>query len=385
MDNLAHSLVGLAASKAGLEKFSPGATSVCILAANAPDLDFISAISGDRWMVLHYHRGVSHSILGTLLLALAIPALFCVIDRVVSHTRGRPKRYRFGGLLLASLIVCATHPLLDWTNNYGVRPLLPWSGRWFYGDLVFVVDPILWLVFGAAAFLLTSKSKQQVSLWGFLAATLTVLVVYVAVFGRGLDHPAVIVLGWIAALIAIISCYRIDLGRRFGRKIAVTAFLALLVYWGALGFVHSRALTLAAAQASTLVAGRHESIIRLAAMPTLANPAHWRCVVETDKAVYRFEVYLTFTHDEANGFLRYAKPNGTDAAVVALAMKDRRTQAFLEFARFPVESVIGGDCATQTLVQFADLRYTEPGRSRGNFSLELAVECTGTSVAGDGR
>lgn len=385
MDNLAHSLVGLAASKAGLEKLSPGATSVCILAANAPDLDFISAISGDRWMVLHHHRGVSHSILGTLLFALAIPALFCVIERVVSRTRGRPTRYRFGRLLLVSLIVCATHPLLDWTNNYGVRPLLPWSGRWFYGDLVFVVDPVLWLVFGAAAFLLTSKSKQQVSLWGLLATTLTVLVVYVVVFGRGVDHPAVILLGWIAALIATVSCYRIDLGRRFGGKIAVTAFLTLFVYWGALGLLHSRALTLAAAQASALVAGKHESIIRLAAMPTLANPAHWRCVVETDKAVYRFEVYLTFPHDEAKGYLRYAKPEGTDAAVVALAMKDRRTQAFLEFARFPVENVIGGDCATQTFVQFADLRYTEPGKSPGNFSLELPVECTGTGVTSDGR
>jgi hypothetical protein len=32
-------------------------------------------------------------------------------------------------------------------------------------------------------------------------------------------------------------------------------------------------------------------------------------------------------------------------------------------------------CATQTLVQLADLRYTEPGTSRGNFSLELPVDC----------
>ncbi|MCU1267519.1 MAG: hypothetical protein JWM21_3837 [Acidobacteria bacterium] len=379
MDNLAHSLVGLAAAKAGLEKLSPGATAVCILAANAPDLDFISAISGDRWTVLHYHRGVSHSILGTLLLALAIPALFCLIDRFVSRSRDRSRRFRFKGLLVASLLASATHPLLDWTNNYGVRPLLPWSDKWFYGDLVFVVDPVLWLLFGAAAFLLTSKSKTQVSLWGLLASILTVLVVYVAAIGRGLDHPLVVLLGWLLALLAIIGCYRIDLGRRFGRKIAVAAFIGLLTYWGALGLLHSKAMELAVEQSLTL-SDKPEKIIRRAAMPALANPAHWRCVVETNKAVYRFEVYLTSPDRGAVDLVRYAKPDSAEAAVIAQALNDRRTQAFLEFARFPVEKVIG-DCATQTLVQFADLRYTEPGKSRGNFSLELPVECPGTGTS----
>jgi inner membrane protein len=385
MDNLAHSLVGLVAAKAGLEKLSPGATSVCILAANAPDIDFIYAISGDRWTVLHHHRGLSHSILGTLLLAIAIPVVFCAIDRVISDTRNRPTRFRFGGLLLASLIACATHPLLDWTNNYGVRPLLPWSGRWFYGDLVFVVDPVLWLVFGGAAFVLISKTKRQVSLWALLAVFLTALVVYVCVINRALDHPGAVLAVWIIALLGVVSCYWIELGKRFGRKIAVTAFLMLIVYWGALGFLHSRALTLAGEQASKLVAKTDGGIVKLAAMPTLANPTHWRCVVETDKAVYRFEVYLTSPQEEARNLVRYAKPGPTAAAAVALAMKDRRTQAFFEFARFPVENVIGNDCATQTLVQFADLRYTEPGKSRGNFALELPVECPGTGLTVDGR
>ena len=39
MDNLTHSLVGLTAAKAGLEKLSPGATLLCLIAANAPDGD----------------------------------------------------------------------------------------------------------------------------------------------------------------------------------------------------------------------------------------------------------------------------------------------------------------------------------------------------------
>ena len=375
MDNLAHSLVGLAAAKAGLEKLSPGATAVCILAANAPDIDFISAISGDRWTVLHYHRGITHSIFGTFLLALIIPALFCLIEGALARTRGRPKRFRLRGLLVASLIVSATHPLLDWTNNYGVRPLLPWSGRWFYGDLVFVVDPFLWLLFGAAAFLLTSNSKRQVALWTLLGGMLTSLVLYAAVSGRGLEHPGLILSFWIAVLIAIISFYRVDLGKRLGARLAATAFLILFAYWGVLGLLHTRASVTATREALLLASQNNEQIIKLAAMPTLANPAHWRCVVESDQAVYRFDVYLTDTQKEARNLLRYAKPTQTETGIVAQAMKDHRTQMFFEFARFPVEHVVDSDCATQTLVQFADLRYTEPGQTRGSFALDLTVEC----------
>ena len=164
MDNLAHSLVGLTASKAGLEELSPAATPVCILAANAPDLDVLTGFFGDRWTVLHYHRGLTHSIAGTLALALIIPSIFYLGDLLIARVRVRPRRVRLRGLLLASLIASATHPLMDWTNNYGVRLWLPWSGKWFYGDLAFIVDPFLWLVFGAAAFLLTSKSNWQLDL-----------------------------------------------------------------------------------------------------------------------------------------------------------------------------------------------------------------------------
>jgi hypothetical protein len=134
-------------------------------------------------------------------------------------------------------------------------------------------------------------------------------------------------------------------------------------------------LVTATREASLLAVQNNEQIIKLAAMPTLANPAHWRCLVESDQAVYRFDVYLTDPRKEAKNLLRYAKPARTEAAIVAQAMNDRRTQIFFEFARFPVDHVIDSDCATQTLVQFADLRYTEPGTTRGSFALDLTVEC----------
>ena len=142
MDNLTHSLVGLTAAKAGLEKLSPGATLLCILAANSPDSDVAILLVGDRWDYLQHHRGITHALIGTAFLALLLPLIFYAVDRLWARLRGHSTTTKFRGLLIVSLIVSATHPLLDWTNNYGVRPLLPWNPRWFYGDLVFIICPL---------------------------------------------------------------------------------------------------------------------------------------------------------------------------------------------------------------------------------------------------
>src|SRR5262252_9281606 len=175
MDNLAHSLVGLTAAKAGLGRCSPYATTVCVISANAADADFVSLFFGDRWTLLQHHRGITHSLVGTLGVGLLVPTIAFLIERVVYRLRGRAPRIRFGGLLLASSIAAATHPLMDWTNNYGLRPLLPWSGRWFYGDLVFIVDPFIWLMLGLAAFLLTANSPAQKIAWSVLGAFATAI------------------------------------------------------------------------------------------------------------------------------------------------------------------------------------------------------------------
>ncbi len=46
MDNLTHSLVGFVIAKAGAERLSPWATTVCVLAANAPDIDVLTRLEG---------------------------------------------------------------------------------------------------------------------------------------------------------------------------------------------------------------------------------------------------------------------------------------------------------------------------------------------------
>jgi inner membrane protein len=377
MDNLTHSLVGLVAAKAGLERLSPGATIVCVLAANAPDLDILATLGG-RWFYLHNHRGITHSIVGTLALALLIPALFYLGDLILARLRKRQPSVRLRGLLSASLILSASHPLMDWTNNYGVRPLLPWSGRWFYGDLVFIVDPWIWLVVGGAVFLLTSRRLWQISLWTALALTLTGLVLFVPLERAGLLHPNIFRVLWIAAIFGLIIARRSPSVLRWGKSIALVSVAFIIVYWCGLAIIHRSALAHAQAKAEQLAMQNGEKLGVIAAMPVLADPFSWLCIADTDRATYRFYVSVT---DNDEGLMkgadayRFEKPLARETEAVARASQDGRAQIFLDFARFPAIRV-EGDCLSVLLVQFADLRYTEPSTpSRGTFSLNVPVAC----------
>lgn len=372
MDNLTHSLIGLAAAKAGLEKLSPGATPLCLMVANIPDADVVTLIWG-RWTYLHHHRGITHSIAGSITLALMLPLVFYFVDKLIASIRKRAPVIRLRGLLIASLLVTATHPFMDWTNNYGVRPLLPWSSRWFYADFVFIIDPFLWLILGGAAFLVTSKTKKQIAGWLLLA----IIPSYVVMFAsRGAVPGATVVrILWFAALVALVVLFLREAGKRWGARIPLTALGIASLYLTGLFLVHAIALRQAQAEGVNIADANGERALEVAAMPTAANPFHWLCVVETDKASYRFYVTLLGKDGEDAEPIRHPKPEAVKSPALTQAMDDNRARVFLDFARFPVVRVVGEDCLTQTLVQFADLRYTEPGSGRGTFSLDVPVAC----------
>jgi len=373
MDNLTHSLVGLAAAKAGLERLSPRTTVLCIVAANAADLDVVTLVFGDRWTTLKYHRGLTHSVIGTVCLAFTIPIVFYLAEVAVSRLRARPLQVNLTGLLVASLIVSATHPLMDWTNNYGVRLLLPWSPRWFYADLVFIVDPFLWALFGGPSFLLTSRTRLQLIAWSVLGLVVTLIVLLGSAQRSSVSNPLPVRLFWSTVLISLVVLFSIRAENRWGQKIAIASFVILLAYWGGLAWAHSLAVKKGTIEAS-MIAHSGETISRLAAMPTLANPVTWECVFETERATYRFDLSL-LTGEPAQDVVRYQKPSPELSLLVQKASEDRRAQILLGFSRFPVVQVSDVDCTTQTLVQFADLRYTEPGKSRGTFAIEVPVDC----------
>ncbi|HET6862262.1 MAG TPA: metal-dependent hydrolase [Pyrinomonadaceae bacterium] len=374
MDNLTHSLVGLAVAKAGLEKLSPGATTVCVLAANAPDIDVAVLLFADRWTFLREHRGITHAIVGTICLAVLLPLLLYGIDYAISRFRNTTPTTKLKGLFIASLIASVTHPIMDWTNNYGMRFLLPWNERWFYGDFVFIVDPFLWLVLGTSVFLVTSRTRFQRITWITIAGILTALLLLAPRSGD-LQHPVFVRAIWFVFLISGIVLFVFKVGERWKERVVFGGIAIALCYWIGLFLIHQHAVNRSRARADEIARSNSETVINLAAMPVLASPFNWDCVFDTDKATYRFQVSLV-TDDRAPGVIRYAKPTGELATITEkLAKNERSARIFLGFARFPVVRLEDPDCTTQTIVQLADLRYTEPGRSRGTFALDLPVDC----------
>jgi inner membrane protein len=116
---------------------------VSALANNLPDIDVAYTwLDGPKPLgSLLNHRGHTHT------LALALPAAWLLGWAAWRWLRKRhpgvaaPERQLLVGLLLLGPVV---HLLLDFGNNYGVHPFWPLSGRWFYGDSIFIVEP-LWL------------------------------------------------------------------------------------------------------------------------------------------------------------------------------------------------------------------------------------------------
>jgi inner membrane protein len=352
---------------------SPGASVLCVLAANSPDSDIAVILFGDRWDYLQHHRGITHALIGTTFLALLLPLIFYGVDRFWARVRGHPPKTKFRGLLIVSLIVSATHPVLDWTNNYGIRPLLPWNPRWFYGDLVFIIDPFLWVVFGGAAFLLASKTKISKFIWMALAAIITALIV---ASPRAVDmtNRTFLASFWLIALVVIIVLFVTGARERWGPKIALAAFAIVLAYSASLAILHARAVNHGREEAQRIAAPNGETVGRLAAMPTLANPLRWDFVFETDQATYRFPIVLN-GQIPAGRVIRYPKPTGALAGALQEISGQKPSYVFLGFARFPVARLADPSCTTQTLVQLADLRYTEPGSSRGTFAVDVPVDC----------
>ena len=261
---------------------------------------------------------------------------------------------------------------------------MPWDGRWFYGDLVFIVDPYLLLVLGGAAFLLTSDRRWKVVIWSLVALIFTIIIVRVSPQrAAGIGGLTVARIIWLSGVAVLLLARSTGLQKRVGKPLALAALSFVLIYWGALAWAHRAAYHNAEAKATAIALQRSERFIRVAAMPTAANPFRWLCIAETDQAMYRFFVGVGDQSAELNKVSadlptpieRYEKPTGQAERLVAAASLDPRAQILLGFARFPIARVEGDDCTGQALVQFADLRYTEPGASRGNFSLSVPVDC----------
>mgnify|MGYP003763838047 CR=1 FL=1 len=126
--------------------------------SNLPDLDFLpSRILDDKLHYLLHHRGHTHTILGALgiaaLLYLACEA-WCRWQRYTVSWADR--------MQLAAIACLATllHIALDFTNSYGVHPFWPFDNRWYYGDAVFIVEPLFWAACAPLVFFVRSTTAK---------------------------------------------------------------------------------------------------------------------------------------------------------------------------------------------------------------------------------
>jgi inner membrane protein len=142
VDNLCHTLVGAALGEAGLKRRTGFGTGALMIASNLPDIDVLVFASGTPSVA--FRRGWTHGVLADVLL----PFLFTGVVVLIARWRGRDD-IRPGQVLLLAYVGVILHVLMDLLNNYGVRLLMPFSEHWFYGDVLFIIDPWLWIILGA--------------------------------------------------------------------------------------------------------------------------------------------------------------------------------------------------------------------------------------------
>ncbi len=163
MDNLTHSLLGTLIGQAGLKRKTGLAMPALIVGANLPDVDAACFLWLDGVGHLGFRRGITHGPPALVLLPLISAVLFYAYDRWQAQRGTRPSGrlpVRFVWLFLLCFIACLTHPALDWLNVYGIRLLEPFSQRWFYGDVLFIVDVWLWALMGGAAWLSFRRERR---------------------------------------------------------------------------------------------------------------------------------------------------------------------------------------------------------------------------------
>jgi membrane-bound metal-dependent hydrolase YbcI (DUF457 family) len=167
MFNTTHTFVGVAIARAGADKWSRKAIATAVIASNFPDIDSIAGFWGTA-SYLEHHRGITHSFVGVPIFALVLAAAM----RLFSE--------KFWETYAIALIAMATHPALDYLNSYGTRPLLPFSGNWYYGDILFIIDPYLDI---ALALGLTASwvwpHRRQYAIWITMALALSYIAVRV--------------------------------------------------------------------------------------------------------------------------------------------------------------------------------------------------------------
>jgi inner membrane protein len=285
-------MVGLFLARAGFRHATPRATAIMVVAANIPDIDVVSWLWGGA-AYIHYHRNLTHS-----LIALPFMALLAV---AIVRCFGRGEIKWLSAWIIA-LIAVASHLILDLTNIYGVRLLLPFSGRWFHQDITPVIDVTIFsiVLLGVAAPALGRLVGSEIG-------------------ERNKDAGKA---GWAVTTLLLFFAYD------YGRSIA-----------------HDRAIAILQSHTYNGLAAR-----RVAAFPA-QNPLVWQGIAELSNAVLEVPLDLrgSFHAIDEQTFVKPPRTPGVNAALQTFPF-----QRMLEFVQWPLWIVAPGR------VTLVDLRFGSP-------------------------
>lgn len=285
MDNITHTIIGtlvgeVAARVAPSRRSTlPAATrrNLCVtlaaIGSNLPDSDLLYSFFGDKLNYLLHHRGHTHTVLIALLLGLAVLA----ITRWWIRRRGLQASAEDYGVLTAILLFTPLlHIAMDFTNNYGVHPFWPLDNRWFYGDSVFIIEPLFWAACAPLAFIF----KTHVARF----AVLLLMVAAIALcFFSGMVPQA------LAVAYALLVAAMLVIGQRAPAKVALAA--GVTVWLGATAMFALTAQT-ARAHVNAIAAQLFpaSTMIDRIVTPMPVNPACWEVMLlqrDADNAVLR--------------------------------------------------------------------------------------------------
>jgi inner membrane protein len=380
MDNISHSLVGLAGGELIHRCLPPEPDSeasrlrrrlllfACWFASNFPDLDLVlTPLLPEPLGYLLHHRGHTHTFLYALPQALLVFAAIWILVPAARSLLRQSKAARIG-MALSIALGFVLHMAMDYLNSYGIHPFHPFDTRWFYGDMVFIVEPMFWMLFGVPLIMMIPKRWFRL----FMLAALPALLLYFTAreFLLWTSFAALLSAGLIMMLV---------------QKRTHPNGVAALVFAFACGFAFVAAQSLASGQARKTIAQLQNSdnppasLLDAAMTPFPSNPLCWTFVsVESDESAGTYQLrsgMLSLAPDilpvTACPAGLTAIPAGKHAARNAIfldqyqgslqtlrSLKDRNchVRAWLRFARAPR---IEGDAAS-------DMRFSF--RSEDNFT-----------------
>lgn len=165
-------MLGGVLGRAGLASRTPLGMTTLIVANNLPDVDV--AVFATDTLAMSFRRGWTHGVLAQATLPIALTAIVLICDRL--FRRHAAERVKAREVLLLSYIGVLCHVFLDFLNSYGVRLLMPFSETWFYGDALYVIDPIMYVTLGFGWWLASKRRDRRPA-----RIALTVAAAYVAI------------------------------------------------------------------------------------------------------------------------------------------------------------------------------------------------------------